>query len=105
MITTGHRYTIVIISHAKRALLMPDCPADFRLKVLEYVEKFTDQWLTAERIAQIEPMRPEGEAIVDEARKLGWFEAFKVFARPDVWAALVALHPSFQMDDRKQVST
>jgi hypothetical protein len=94
MIAIGHRYTAVIISHAKRMLTFEDCPAEFRLQVLQYFDKWVDTHLTAERIALIEPMCAEGETLFNEVRKVGYPKVFDVLARPDVFNAFVALNPS-----------
>ena len=95
MIANGHRYTAVVISHAKR-MLTEDCPAEFRLQVLQYFDKWVDAHLTAERIALIEPMCAEGETLFNEVRKVGIPKAFDVLARPDVFNAFVALNPSLR---------
>jgi hypothetical protein len=62
---------------------------------MEYFDKWADGWLAADLIALIEPMRPEGEEIVNEAKKLGWSKAFDLFASRDVFLAFAAQHPSF----------
>jgi hypothetical protein len=62
--------------------------------ISEYLEKFTDAWLTAKAVAMIEPMRDDGYEIVKEARKLGCQKAFDPFAKHEVFSAFVALNPS-----------
>ena len=91
-----YRYAMVLISHAKKSLAS-ECPADFRLKVLRYFEKFSDQWLDAEMIALIEPMCVDGEKLFMETCKLGYKPpdgAFDVMARSDVFCAFASLNPS-----------
>jgi hypothetical protein len=86
---------IVVIANTKRVLAM-NPPAEFKIKYLEYFDKFTDRWLTADLIAMIEPLKPQGVSIWDEVKKLGWQEAFNVVSRPAVWSAFTALHPTFE---------
>lgn len=91
MITKGHRYTAVMISLTKRALI-GEMPLDMRLEFLQHVETLSDQVLTPEVIAAIEPMSDDGYSIVQEAIKLGWPAALDIFAAK--FAAFAALNPS-----------
>jgi len=88
----GYRYTLVVLSEAKRALLS-DLPSEHRLKILEHLDRRTDTF-TAEAIAQIEPMCDEAHEIFQEAQKLGASKALDVFARWEVFNAFVALNPT-----------
>jgi hypothetical protein len=94
MISFGRRNAIIMISKAKYAMT-GQIPAEFKLKFLEHLDKQADRWLTAELIAQIEPMKRDGLDLVAEAMKLGPQEAFNLMQRDHVWAAFCALHPSF----------
>jgi hypothetical protein len=89
----GHRYTLVIISEAKRLLAHELHTAD-RLRFLEFLDSCADKSLTTEAIAAIEPMSDEAHEMVKEARKLGASKALDVFARWEVFNAFVALNPS-----------
>jgi hypothetical protein len=51
--STGHRYTMVVFSTIKRYLAEEDAPTLYRLKFLEYLDKLSDAWLTAEAVAMI----------------------------------------------------
>jgi hypothetical protein len=88
----GHRYTLVMISEAKRMLLM-DLSAEHRLRFLEFLDRCTDIF-AADAIAQIKPMCDEAYEMVKEARKLGARKALDVLARCEVFNAFVALNPS-----------
>jgi hypothetical protein len=88
----GHRYMLVVISEAKRMLLM-DLPAEHRLKFLEHLDRRTDTF-TADVIAQIQPMCDEAYEMVKEARKLGPGKSLDILARWEVFNAFVALNPS-----------
>jgi hypothetical protein len=88
----GYRYTLVVLSEAKRSLLA-DLPPEYRLKILEHLDRRTDTF-TAEAIAQIEPMCDEAYEIFKEAQKLGASKALDVFARWEVFNAFAALNPS-----------
>jgi hypothetical protein len=92
-VPTGHRYTLVIISETKR-WLAHELSAAHRLRFLEFLDRCTDNVLTAEAIASVEPMCDEAYEMVKEARKLGADKALDVFARWDVFNAFIALNPS-----------
>jgi len=89
----GHRYTLVIISETKRLLAM-DLSAAHRLRFLEFLDSCTDNFLTAEAVAIVEPMCDEAYEMVKEARKLGASKALDVLARWEVFNAFVVLNPS-----------
>lgn len=91
MITRGHKYTLVMVSLTKRALI-GEMPPEMRLVFLQHVEKMSDQVMTPEVIARIEPICDDGYAIVREAIKLGWPAALDIFA--DKFSAFVSLNPS-----------
>jgi hypothetical protein len=88
----GHRYTLVIISEAKRMCLM-DLSAEHRLRFLEFLDRCTDIF-AADAIAQIKPMCDEAYEMVKEARKLGPGKSLAVLARLEIFNAFVALNPS-----------
>lgn len=102
--TKGHVYTLVFISAVKR-WLQSEMSADMRLEFLQHLEKMTDQWLTPEVIALVEPMDDKGQELFDEAGKLG----FKIVIQPGIgrrtdafdvlyqkFDVFVALNPSLQ---------
>lgn len=99
MSSHGHRYTLVMASTVKWALQSENMPAEMRLEFLRHLDKMTDQWLTAEVIAMIEPIDKDGLKLYDEIAKLGWKQvardgALDVLAKKfDVFAAL---NPSLQ---------
>lgn len=97
-VPAGWRYTLILISHAKRTLTYKNCPADVRAKTLEHFENWSleGEWLSPEMIAIIDPMPDAGEEIIDEAIKLGWPKAFDVFAKLDVFDTFIAINPSIQ---------
>lgn len=97
MISMGHVYTLVLVSHLKE-VLQQEMPPEWRLQFLEHLEKMQDVVLTPAVIALIEPMDGRGMELIEEARKLGYrsyprsfftvlYEKFDVFA---------ALNPSLQ---------
>ncbi|MEH2570252.1 hypothetical protein [Bradyrhizobium sp. AZCC 2289] len=89
----GHRYTLVVISIAKRYLA---CEIDdfYRLKFLEFLDKWArdDNWLTVDMIAAIEPVCDNGYEIVCEAQKLGAKKSLDVYA--EVFPTFAVLNPS-----------
>jgi hypothetical protein len=89
----GHKYTLVSISLTKYAL-QGEMPAEMRLQFLTYLEKFTDQYLTTEIIAMVEPMDARGFELSTEARKLGPYKALDLYS--DKWDVFAALNPSLQ---------
>jgi hypothetical protein len=89
----GHRYTLVLISETRR-LLSTNLSAEYRLRFLEFLDRCTDNFLTPEAIALVEPICNEAYEMVKEARKLGASKALDVFARWEVFSAFVALNPS-----------
>jgi hypothetical protein len=88
----GNRYTLVLISEAKRALTA-ELPVELRLRFLEFLDSLPDVW-PAEIIASIAPMCDAAAEIMHEARKLGPQKAFDKCAEWDVFNAFVALNPS-----------
>jgi hypothetical protein len=54
----GYRWTLIAISENKR-WLSTNIPAELRLRMLEFFDRCTDSFLTAEAIAQVEPMCDE----------------------------------------------
>lgn len=91
--SSAHKYTLVVFSIVKRYLGEEMSP-EYRLRFLNYLDKLSDSWLTAEAVAMIEPICDDGYEIVKEARKLGWQKAFDTFAKHEVFSAFVALNPS-----------
>ena len=89
----GDRWTLIAISENKR-WLSTNIPAEIRLRILEFFDRCTDNFLTAEAIAQVEPMCDEAYEMAKEARKLGPKKALDVFAKWEVFTAFVALNPS-----------
>jgi hypothetical protein len=89
----GHRWTLVVISEIKR-MLLGNIPTEHRLRFLEFLDRCTDTFLTAEAAAGIEPMCDEAYEMVKEARKLGAGKALDVFAKWEVFNAFIALNPS-----------
>jgi hypothetical protein len=87
----GGQYTLVVISLTKRALA-GEMPINMRLEFLQHLEKLTDQWLTPEVIAMVEPIDNRGYDLSREAAKLGYKarpSAFDIYAQKfDVFAAL-----------------
>jgi hypothetical protein len=94
MITRGHKYVVVSASITKRCL-QGEMPADMRLQFLQHLEKMSDQVLTAEKIARIEPICDAGYQIVQEAMKLGPYKALDVYA--DKFEVFAALNPSLRI--------
>jgi hypothetical protein len=88
----GHRYSLVLISEAKR-WLAHELSAEHRLKFLEFLDRCTGTF-TADMIAQVEPMSDEAYEMVKEARKLGPGKSLDVLASWEVFNAFVALNPS-----------
>jgi hypothetical protein len=74
-------------------LLVMDLSAEHRLRFLEFLDRCTDNFLTAEAIAAVEPMCDQAYEMVKEARKLGPSKALDVFARWEVFNAFIALNP------------
>lgn len=89
----GHRYTLVLVSILKK-LLTEDMPSAYRLRLLQWLDKCGDQWLSPEAIAAVQPMCADGYEMVREAQKLGPKKALDVYAKADVFRAFVALNPS-----------
>ena len=87
----GHRYTLVLASLTKRCL-QAKMPPKMQLEFLQHLDKMTDQWITPQIIAMIEPMDDEGLELSLEAKKLGFTgqpNALDVYANKfDVFAAL-----------------
>jgi len=89
----SRKFMLVMASQAKRAL-QGEMPPAMRLEFLRHLEKMVDNVLTPAAIGMVEPICDKGLQIVSEAKKLGWPEAFKVYAEKfDVFAAL---NPSLQ---------
>lgn len=91
MISMGHRYTLVFASVTKWAL-QGEMPTEMRLDFLSHLEKMTDNVLTPEIIAMVEPIDKDGLELYTEAVKLGYGgspDAFSVLDQKfDVFAAL-----------------
>jgi hypothetical protein len=88
----GHRYTLVMASLTKMAL-QTEMPPEMRLEFLGHLENITDQVLTPEVIALVQPMDKAGYELYEEAAKLGFGprgpNLFTVLDRKfDVFAAL-----------------
>jgi len=90
--STGHRYTLICVSLAKRVLQLEMAEAE-RLELLQRLDKMVDQWLTAEAIAAVQPICNRGYKLIEEAEPLG-NKALDVYARSDVFDAFTALNPS-----------
>jgi hypothetical protein len=61
---------MLVVANTKRALQRINMNVRDRLHVLEKMNGFTDQWLTAEMLATIEPMSDTQEQMFREARSL-----------------------------------
>src|ERR1700761_6331782 len=94
----GHKYTLVMISVAKKCLRGEMTP-DVRLKFLGYLEKFTDNVLTPEIIALVEPIDEKGSELYQEAMKLGFGmkspNAFNILDQK--FDVLATLNPSLKL--------
>jgi hypothetical protein len=90
---TGHKYTLICISIAKRCLEQ-EISVNYRLRFLEWLDHCADERLTPEIIALVEPMCSDGYEMVREAMKLGAKKALDVYAKQEVFSAFVALNPS-----------
>jgi hypothetical protein len=92
-----HRGLLVAFSVVKRYLAQ-DIPADFRLRFLQYFEKFeglTDGWLSADAVAMIDPICDNGYEIVEETRKLvPPKQLFEMLAKLEAFHVFAALNPS-----------
>ena len=89
----GHRYTLVMISVTKRALV-GEMPNELRLRFLEILDRISGfEFLSPEVVARIDPICDGGAEIVDEARKLGkkWLDKI---AEHDVFRTFCTLNPS-----------
>jgi hypothetical protein len=94
----GYKYTVVIISHTKRALA-EEIPAKWRLEFLNRLDQMAnkDPWLTEDMVAAVDPMCDAGLEMVREAAKLdkgspgrpGMLDAFAKF-----FPAFAVLNPS-----------
>ncbi len=71
IISTGHRYTLVMASLTKRAL-KTEMPAEMRLEFLGHLEKMSDSVLTSEVLSIVEPMDDKSYELYEEAAKLGY---------------------------------
>ncbi len=92
IVTTGHRYTLILISLTKMCV-QSEMPVSMRLRFLEQLNKMTDDYITDEVVAAIEPMCNEAYEIVREAQKLGP-KALDQYADMKVFSAFVAKNPS-----------
>jgi hypothetical protein len=92
-----HRELLVAFSVVKRYLAQ-DIPAEFRLRFLQYFERFeqlTGGWLSADAVAMIEPICDNGYEIVEETRKLvPPKQLLGVLAEPEAFSVFAALNPS-----------
>jgi hypothetical protein len=103
MISIGHKYTMVMASVTKWAL-RGEMPTAMRLEFLSHLEKMTDNILTSEIIAMIEPIDTKGLELYSEAMKLGTDMTFAASGRqPNAFDVLyqkfdvfAALNPSLQ---------
>jgi hypothetical protein len=72
-IPIGYLYTLIIVSHTKRGLAA-DIPAEWRLKLLDGLDRMvnhqSNNWLTVEMVAAIDPMCDAGMEMMHEAAKL-----------------------------------
>jgi hypothetical protein len=89
----SHKRMLVVFSVVKR-YLAEEMPTEYRFRFLQYLDRLSADWLTAESVAMIEPMCDDGYEIVKEAKKLGWQKAFDTFVKHEVFSAFVALNPS-----------
>jgi hypothetical protein len=89
----GRKYILVMISVIKRFLAEESTTPFYRLKFLEFLDKFSDAWLTPAAVGMIEPMCDDGYEIVKEARQLG-SKQFDTYAKHEVFSAFAALNPS-----------
>jgi hypothetical protein len=88
-IPPGYLYSIVSISHTKRALA-GEMPLQERLAMLQGLE--TEPTFTPEQIAAVEPMCDKALEITGEAMKLGDGAELDVFARH--FETFAVLNPS-----------
>jgi hypothetical protein len=90
-VPNGHMYTLVLASVTKRVLQM-ELSESWRLEFLGHLEKMTDEYLTSEVIAAIDPMDDRGEEIAAEIRKVGPSKALDLYAK--AFVAFAALNSS-----------
>lgn len=96
IIPKGHKYDLVIISWSKRILQAEMSPTE-RLHYLKLLESLTDEWITADVVAAIEPMCSKGSELIMEIAKLGWRNrpgALDMIA--EKFDVLVELNPSLR---------
>lgn len=93
-IPMGYKYTAKIVSVVKRTLAQ-DIPAEYRFKFLNQLDELasggSDNWLTADMIAAIEPMCDHGDEMFSEASKLDR----GVPGKPAMFRALDKFFPAF----------
>lgn len=94
VIPMGYKYTVIIVSVIKRELAQ-DIPAEYRFKFLNQLDELasggSDNWLTADMIAAIEPMCDHGNEMFSEASKLDRGRPGK----PAMFRALDKFFPAF----------
>ena len=108
IMSTGHRYTLVIAS-LTNLVLKTEMSAEMRLEFLGHLEKMSDDVLTPEILSIVEPMDDKSYELYEEAAKLGYGprgpcvftvldQKFDVFAtlNPSIKAARDAMCPRGQ---------
>jgi hypothetical protein len=95
----GYRYTLVIVSHAKRALVSYEMPVGVRLRMLEAINDSVDGYFTEAALAAIEPACDTAVEMIHECMKvdegnprLG--KGLDLLASHEVFGHLLALNPS-----------
>ena len=97
-IPPGYQHLLLVIAYIKRVLVVCGMKAGERLHYLEWLNKQTDNYISPEMLAIIEPMSNAEMAMMHEAQSLdpkgSNSESFKILTRWNVFNSFLALNPS-----------
>jgi hypothetical protein len=94
----GYQHLLLVIAYIKRVLVICEMKAGERLHHLEWLNKQTDNYVSPEMLAIIEPMSDAEMAMMHEARSLDQkgsdAKSFAILTRWKVFHSFLALNPS-----------
>jgi hypothetical protein len=112
-VPTGYQHLLLVIAYIKRALVLCEMKAGERLHHLEWLNKQTDNYISPEMLAIIEPMSDAEIAMMHEARSLDQNESdsksFEILTNWKVFNSFLALNPSIlaaiRLRERRVIKT
>jgi hypothetical protein len=109
LISAGHRYCLVAAAITKRILSEEGLKAGERLEWLEKLNGLTDQYITPEMLAAVEPASDVEAQIFSEAMSLPIADdhgnaSFRVLTRDEVFSLFRSLHSAIELRKRGALS-